>query len=643
VGFLEPHLKCYGGIRRVLEFANRLVARGHEVTFFLPDEQPKRCDWMPCRARIVGSSEGRDRELDVLVFNHEPQWHVVLGFTNVRARVFYALHHGALYDKAGAYESARLPVERLLANSQWTAEMLERETGQRSHVVLSGIDPELFHPVSVRKRYQVLHYGDRRRLWKGTADVEAACAMLGIKPISYDGRGLPQRKMAREYSRARVFVSGSWFEGFGQPGLEALACGTPLVTTDSGGCREYAIHEQTALVVPAREPRALSAAIARVLEDPSLAERLVHNGLELVRERFSWERCTSQLEEELRLAAATPRSERSWFVTERRLQLERQAPTLSIVSPAWNQLPLTQTFVESIRRHTTVPYELILIDNGSQPLARDYVERAADVAIVNPENRGFAVAMNQGLARARGSVVAFMNNDTRVSTGWAERLIETLHGASDTGLVVPAVTAAGNAISVRTEPGTNVTRLPLFADPPSGVVYVMPTDVARAIGGFSEEYPIASGEDVDLCFQVWVNGLAIVLDERVLVEHTGKGTAHALEDQRALWRRNREIFLRKWTGAPRVNFLHRITSLEHERLLAAAQGAAAWMERYFAKRDEFVEYREQRHGKRKRKRARKPDAGPPVRKNLDGRRRWIDKKLRSLKRRFLEPVRRLFT
>ena len=46
---------------------------------------------------------------------------------------------------------------------------------------------------------------------------------------------------------ARVFAVGSWFEGFCQPGLEALACGTSLVTTDNGGCREYAVHEETTL------------------------------------------------------------------------------------------------------------------------------------------------------------------------------------------------------------------------------------------------------------------------------------------------------------------------------------------------------------------------------------------------------------
>ena len=38
LGFIEPHLLRFGGIRRMVEFSNRLVARGHDVTIYLPDD-----------------------------------------------------------------------------------------------------------------------------------------------------------------------------------------------------------------------------------------------------------------------------------------------------------------------------------------------------------------------------------------------------------------------------------------------------------------------------------------------------------------------------------------------------------------------------------------------------------------------------
>ena len=58
------------------------------------------------------------------------------------------------------------------------------------------------------------------------------------------------------YQAADVFVLPTLQENFGLVLTEALACGTPLVTTDNGGCRDYAIDQETALVVPARDPDA---------------------------------------------------------------------------------------------------------------------------------------------------------------------------------------------------------------------------------------------------------------------------------------------------------------------------------------------------------------------------------------------------
>src|SRR5437764_535484 len=80
----------------------------------------------------------------------------------------------------------------------------------------------------------------------------------------------------------------------GQLGLEALACGVPLVTTDNGGCREYADDGETALVVPPRDPAAMAAAIRELLEDRELATKLVANGLEVVARDFDWEKRTAE-------------------------------------------------------------------------------------------------------------------------------------------------------------------------------------------------------------------------------------------------------------------------------------------------------------------------------------------------------------
>jgi GT2 family glycosyltransferase len=232
-----------------------------------------------------------------------------------------------------------------------------------------------------------------------------------------------------------------------------------------------------------------------------------------------------------------------------------------------------------------VPYELVVVDNGSGWEAAQYARAAADRCVLNDANLGFARGMNQGLELARAPFVAFCNNDTVLPEGWASKLVATAQQFDRAGIVVPALTAARNAATVRTEPGDAVEVLAPFSAPPAAVVYVARTDIVRALGAWGEEYEIASGEDVDLCFKVWVNDLDIVYDQRVLVRHVGKGSASRLPNWRALWAANRRRFLVKWQGDAEVPRLDTCPPDRFARNRATAQGVAQWMERYFTTRD----------------------------------------------------------
>ena len=63
---------------------------------------------------------------------------------------------------------------------------------------------------------------------------------------------------------------------------------------------------------------------------------------------------------------------------------------LSIISLSYDNVVYTRAFVKSIRENTTVPYELIIVDNGSEISTKKWVEQAADKAIINEKNQGFA-------------------------------------------------------------------------------------------------------------------------------------------------------------------------------------------------------------------------------------------------------------
>ena len=91
------------------------------------------------------------------------------------------------------------------------------------------------------------------------------------------------------WARASIAVLPSYREGLPMSLLEAAACGRPIVTTDVPGCREVVVDGETGLLVPARDPRALADAIARLAADAVLRRRLGAAARRRVEARFARE------------------------------------------------------------------------------------------------------------------------------------------------------------------------------------------------------------------------------------------------------------------------------------------------------------------------------------------------------------------
>lgn len=110
--------------------------------------------------------------------------------------------------------------------------------------------------------------------------------------------------------RARAFVLSSAYEGSPNALLEAMALGTPVVTTDAGGAREI-VPPGCADVVPVGDPAALAAAMERVLADPAGALARAARAAPIVRERHSLRgvvlRYETLYEELLRMREENPR------------------------------------------------------------------------------------------------------------------------------------------------------------------------------------------------------------------------------------------------------------------------------------------------------------------------------------------------
>jgi glycosyltransferase involved in cell wall biosynthesis len=114
---------------------------------------------------------------------------------------------------------------------------------------------------------------------------------------------LPEETLAVMYRLAGVFVFPSLYEGFGLPPLEAMASGTPVVTSNVSSLPEVAGN--AAILVDPYDPQAIADGIRRVMTDGPLRAELRRKGLARA-QQFSWETSVRRVREIYREVAAQP-------------------------------------------------------------------------------------------------------------------------------------------------------------------------------------------------------------------------------------------------------------------------------------------------------------------------------------------------
>ena len=107
----------------------------------------------------------------------------------------------------------------------------------------------------------------------------------------------PKEAMPALYRSADIFVFPSiWAEPFGRVLVEAMASGVPVVGTRVGGAAEILMDGENALVFTPDDPMSLAEQLKRLIELPSLCERLGRAGRETAVERFDLKRMTTEIE-----------------------------------------------------------------------------------------------------------------------------------------------------------------------------------------------------------------------------------------------------------------------------------------------------------------------------------------------------------
>jgi len=339
IAFLLLSIERSGGVRVTTEIINQLSDLGHECLLLVPDQNEFPFE-IRDKVKIVRVNESmRNRKLaiihsvfslayeipkdiDIIVSSYYlTAYSALLAKLRIpKSKLFYIVQgyepnyfrHENGKTQWGSYFLAKLsyllPLKRS-AISHWLANLINLKGYKQIPVINNGIDSKVFIPLQDRtnKKNKVIMTVANKRSNRGFFDFCKSANQLWSKRKDFSVLIIGNDKdivfkldapysfitpkndneLVSAYQQSSIFVTCSHEEGFGLTPLEAMACGTPVVCTDSGGINDYAKNEENCIMVPVKNIVRIANAIDLLLNDNKLRDKFIKNGSQTAM-NFDW-------------------------------------------------------------------------------------------------------------------------------------------------------------------------------------------------------------------------------------------------------------------------------------------------------------------------------------------------------------------
>ncbi len=348
INFLLPGISPIpvGGVKVVLEYANKMAADGHTVKLMYPvtlkmEEAVPLSFYQTLRFAKKRIKKMRAKEytattwfalnpavkeklIPFLAEKYIPDADITFATARITAewldtysgrkgKKMYLIQHFEDWDgtKEEVENTWKMPLKKIVI-SRWLQDYATA-LGEPSYLVNNGLDFNSFGISTAieernHQRFIMLYH---QLAWKGTSDGLQAMQLVKKKfpAVSLILFGVNEKpadlpdwveyhqkpdNLKALYNEAAIFVSPSWGEGWALPPAEAMQCGCAAVITDIGGHRDYGVDGKDLLLAPVKNPSGLANTIMSLLDNNNRRVAIAKSGNKTI-QQFTWDAAYQKL------------------------------------------------------------------------------------------------------------------------------------------------------------------------------------------------------------------------------------------------------------------------------------------------------------------------------------------------------------
>ena len=323
--YLMAWTEICGGSKIILEYVNRLSQKGHNITIITYDQKP---NWFLINERVNFIQVPIDREIHEYITEADlivaTSWKCIYeAVESNKAPVVFFEQGGAHLFSKSELEEAKIEklnnrykmVPFIYTVSEYSRSIIKKEYNVDSKVIPIAIDNTIFYyreKENNNDSIEITAIGPEDFKFKNINEIIQAVTELKVKYSNIHFNWITQKKPEKNkiecvvspkqneigdiLRRTDIYICASEYESFGLPILEAMCCGAAVITTDTGGCRDFVKDKANALIIEKHNIADMKEKIELLINNKELRKKIVENGLETAK-KYNWDNSTKLVEQ----------------------------------------------------------------------------------------------------------------------------------------------------------------------------------------------------------------------------------------------------------------------------------------------------------------------------------------------------------